>query len=45
MLEDEKKFPGIFRMNIEQFYRLSQLVVEEIQKQSTNYRRAISPEE
>jgi hypothetical protein len=31
-------------MNIEQFYRLSQLVGEEIQKQNkqnTNYRRAI----
>ena len=34
-----------FRMNIEQFYRLSQLVGEEIQKQNKNYRRAISPEE
>ena len=34
-----------FRMNIEQFYRLSQLVGEEIQKHSTNYRRAITPEE
>jgi len=45
MLEDEKKFHGFFRMNIEQFYRLSQLMVEEIRKQNTNYRRAISPEE
>ena len=32
-------------MDIEQFYRLSQLLGEEIQKQSTNYRRAIIPEE
>ena len=32
-------------MNIEQFYRLSQLVGEEIQKQNINYRRAIAPEE
>jgi hypothetical protein len=32
-------------MNIEQFYRLSQLVAEEIRKQNTNYTRAISPEE
>jgi len=32
-------------MNIEQFYRLSQLVGEEIQKQNTNKRRAITPEE
>jgi len=32
-------------MNIEQFYRLSQLVGEEIQKQNTNCRRAITPEE
>jgi len=32
-------------MNIEQFYRLSQLVGEEIQKQNTKYRRAIKPEE
>jgi len=47
MLEDEEKFHGsfFFRMNIKQFYRLSQLVAEEIRKQNTNYRRAISPEE
>ena len=45
MLEGEEKFHGFFRMNIEQFYRLSQLVGEEIRKQNTNYRRAISPEE
>jgi len=45
LLEDEEKFHGFFRMNIEQFYRLSQLVGEEIRKQNTNYRRAISPEE
>jgi len=32
-------------MNIEQFYSLSQLLGEEIRKQNTNYRRAISPEE
>ena len=46
-LEDEKKFHRgfYFRMNIEQFYRLAQLVGEEIQKQNTNYRRAIIPEE
>ena len=32
LLTDEKKFHGgFFRMNIEQFYRLSQLVGEEIQ--------------
>jgi len=42
LLEDEEKFHGIFRMNIEQFYRLSQ-VGKEIRKQN-NYRRAISPE-
>jgi len=36
---------GFFRMNIEQLYRVSQLVGEEIQKQYTNYRRAITPEE
>ena len=29
-------------MNIEQFYRLSQSVGEEIQKQNTNYKRAIT---
>ena len=45
LLEDEEKFHGFFRMNIEQLYRLSQLVGEEIRKQNTNYRRAISPEE
>jgi len=39
--EDEEKFRAFFRMNIEQFYRLSL----EIRKQNTNYRRAISPEE
>ena len=42
LLEDKEKFHGFFRMNIEQFYRLSQLVGEEIRKQNTNYRRAIS---
>jgi hypothetical protein len=30
MLEDEEKFHSFFRMNIEQFYRLSQLMAEEI---------------
>jgi len=46
LLEDEEKFHGgFFRMNIEQYYRLSQLVGEEIQKQNTNCRRAITPEE
>jgi len=45
LLEDEEKFRGFFRMNIGQFCRLSQLVGEEIRKQNTNYRRAISPEE
>jgi hypothetical protein len=44
MLEDEKKFHRFLRMNIQQFYCLSQLVGEEMQKQNTNY-RAISPEE
>ena len=44
-LEDKEKFHVFFRMNIEQFYRLSQLVGEEIQKQSTKYMRAIAPEE
>jgi hypothetical protein len=42
LLEDEEKFHGFFRMNIEQFYRLSQLVEEEIRKQNTDYRSAIS---
>jgi hypothetical protein len=45
LLEDEEKFHGFCRMNIEQFYHLSQLVGEEIQKQNTNYRRVIPPEE
>jgi len=45
LLEDEDKFHGFFRMNLEQFYRLSQLVAEEIRKQNTKYRRAISPED
>jgi len=45
LLEDEGKFHGFFRMNIEEFYRLSQLVAEEIRKQNTNCRRAITPEE
>ena len=36
---------AVFRMNIEQFCRLSQLVGEKIRKQNTNYRRAITPEE
>jgi len=45
LLENEEKFHGFFRMNIKQFYRLSHFVGEEIRKQNTNYRRAISPEE
>ena len=46
LLEDEEKFHGgFFRMNIEQFCRLSQLVGEDIQKQNTNCRKAIAPEE
>ena len=45
MLEDEETFYGFFRINLEQFYCLSQLVAEEIPKQNINYRRAISPEE
>jgi hypothetical protein len=44
LLEDEEKFRGFFRMNIEQFYRLSHLVGQEIRKQNINYRRAISHE-
>jgi hypothetical protein len=32
LLEDEEKFHGFFRTNIEQFYRLSPLVGEEIRK-------------
>jgi hypothetical protein len=44
LLKDEEKCRGFFRMTIEQFYRLSQLVAEEIRKQNTNYRRAIKPE-
>jgi hypothetical protein len=45
ILEVEEKFRGFFRMNIDQFYRLSQLVGEEKRKQNTIYRRTISPEE
>jgi hypothetical protein len=47
LLDDEEKFHVFFffRMNIEQFYRRSQLVGEEIRKQNTIYRRAISREE
>jgi hypothetical protein len=44
LIHDEEKFNGFFRMNIEQFYSLSQLVAEEIRKKN-NYRRAITPEE
>ena len=45
LLEDEEKFHSLFRMNIDQFYRLSQLVGKEIRKQNTNCRRANTPEE
>jgi hypothetical protein len=45
MIKDEEKFHGFFRMNIKQFYRLSQLVAEEIRKPNTNYKRAITPDE
>ena len=34
LLEDEEKFRRFFRMNIEQFYRLSQLVGEEIKNKT-----------
>jgi len=39
-----REISWLFRMNIEQFYRLSQLLAEEIRKQNRNYRRAITPE-
>ena len=34
MLEDEEKFQDFFRMNIEEFYRPSQLVGEEIRNKT-----------
>ena len=37
-LADEEKFHGFFRMNIEQFYRLSQLVGEQIKKKTIGRR-------
>jgi len=43
LLEDEDRFHGVLRMNIKQFYSLSELVGQEMRKQNTNYRRAISP--
>jgi len=36
---------GSLYTQIGQFYRLSQLVGEELRKQNTKYRKAISPEE
>jgi hypothetical protein len=45
MLEDEEKFNVFFRMNIHQFYRLSQLVGGEIRKQNTKYKKTTSLEE
>jgi hypothetical protein len=45
LLEDEEKFHGFFRMNIEQFFHMSQLVGEDMRKKPTNYRRVIPPEE
>ena len=45
LVPDEEKFRGFFRMNIEKFYRLSQLVAEETRKQNTNCGRASSSEE
>jgi len=36
---------AFFRMNIKQFYCLSQLVAEEIRKPNTNYKKAITPDE
>jgi len=35
LIEDEEKFHGVCRTNIEQFYRLSQLVAEEMRKHNT----------
>jgi hypothetical protein len=45
LLEDEEEFHGFLRISSEQKYCLSQSVREEIRKQNTNYRKAISPEE
>jgi hypothetical protein len=45
LLDDEEKFHGFFRMNILQFYHLSQLVGEELRKRNLSYMWAISPEE
>jgi len=44
LLKDEEKFHGFFRLNMEQFYRLSQLVGEEIRNKHQLYREAISHE-
>jgi len=38
LFEDEENFHDFFRINSEQFNRLSQLMGEEIRKRNTNYR-------
>src|SRR5436190_22554857 len=43
--KDENRFYIYFRMNFECFDLLLDLISEEIRKEDTNYREAISPEE
>jgi hypothetical protein len=45
LLNDPKKFYNYFRMSADLYFILQNMVADEAQKQSTNYRRAIPPEE
>ncbi|KAJ8937691.1 hypothetical protein NQ314_011747 [Rhamnusium bicolor] len=42
---DDFKFKNYFRVTREQFYELHELIAVDIQKQNTNFRRAIGTEE
>ena len=43
--EDEERFRSYFRMMPQTFYTILDLITEDLQKQETNYRKPVSPEE
>jgi hypothetical protein len=45
LFNDEKKFYNYFRMSFNLFFTLNSMIVDEVSKQKTNYREAISSEQ
>lgn len=45
LLKDNRKFFQYFRMSPEKFYELLNMLTPLIEKQNTNFRRPVSPEE